>query len=173
MESQEHANYDAALKQALEDPEVADAAAAVRRMLGEGKLSLADVGGFSQQELNGGYVAAVRMLEAGQAAKALQITGSLILLQPNDAAYHRLAGVACHHLGEYALADIYYRGAQNLAPNDATTMLYRGEVLLAMGEAEQGKSELQRGLAAASSDPALAVIAKRAGEVARTHGLQL
>jgi predicted Zn-dependent protease len=113
------------------------------------------------------------MLEAGHAAKALQITGSLMLLDPKDAAYHRLAGVACHHLGELALANNYYRAAQNLAPDDATTMLYRGEVLLALGESEQGAAELRRGLAAAGSDPSLAAITTRAGEVARTHGLKL
>jgi len=173
MQSEERAAVDNAFRVALEDPAVAEAAAAVTELLGRGDVSLADVGGFSEQELNGGYLAAVRMLEAGHAAKALQITGSLILLQPDEAAYHRLAGVACHHLSEHALADRYYQNAQHLAPDDATTMLYRGEVLLAMGENEQGGAELRRGLAAAGSDPALAVIAKRAGEVARTHGLKL
>lgn len=169
----DRAAVDVAFHAALENPQVAEATAEVTRLLADGKVSLADVGGFSEQELAGGYAAAVRMLEAGHPAKALKITGSLLLLEPGDAAYHRLAGVACHHLGEYALANNYYLAAQALAPGDATTMIYRGEALLALGEGEQGEAELRRGIAAAAGNPALAAIVKRAAEVGRTHGLKL
>ena len=139
----------------------------VKKAWQRGQITLADIGGFSMDELDSAYNAAVKLVTSGQSAAALQVVGTLLLLNPRSARFYQLAGVALHALKRYELAEGYYRMASALAPLDPIAVMYRGETNLFLGNRKLGFDLLRRGIAMASGRPELETYLQRARAVER------
>src|SRR5687768_13373546 len=133
MDTQEQNARVEALDGAMkDDKDLKEDVESFTRILAAGKINLASVGGFSEDELEGGYSAAVAKVESEQPAKALKVLGTLMMLNPRVSKYYRLAGIALHRLKRFDLADLYYDVALAFDPRDPIAMLYRGETHLLM-----------------------------------------
>jgi tetratricopeptide (TPR) repeat protein len=126
----------------------------LKAAVNEGRLTLAEVGGFTDNELDGAYAVACKYAEMGQVAPAMQITGYLIFIDPYKARYYQLVGICMQRLGQYATADHYYGMASAMAPDDPMTKIYRGEAKIMSGKKDDGLGLVRDGLALAQSDPA-------------------
>ena len=119
----------------------------------EGRLTLAEVGGFSQKELDGAYACACKYAELGQVAQAVQIAGYLIFLNPHDARCYQLVGICMQRLGQYEGADHFYRMAATLDADNAMTAVYRGEAKIMAGQVDEGVGIVKAGLDLAEKEP--------------------
>ncbi len=162
--------YDTALEQ---DEELRDGIDELTEFVKQGHVTLAEVGGFGTAELEGGYNAAVSMIESDMAAKGLKIIGTLLTLNPNEAKYYRLAGIALHRLKQYGLADGYYDIALAFDPNDPIAMLYRGETHLFLERRFSARQFLEQGFEQAEGRPELHAIVQRAKAIAQAFGLTI
>ena len=139
----------------------------VKKAWRRGQITLADIGGFSSDELDAAYNAAVQLVTSGQAGAALQVVGTLLLLNPRAARLYQLAGVALHALKRYELADGYYRMASAFAPLDPIAVMYRGEIQLFLGNRKLGFELVRRGIAMASAREEFEIYIQRARAVER------
>jgi len=162
--------YDNAL---AENPELQQGIEELTTALSAGQLCLAQIGGFGETELEGGYKAAVSLLESDMAAKGLKVVGTLLTLNPTIAKYYRLAGIALHRLKYYELADGYYDIALAIDPDDPIAKLYRGECHLFMEKRASGRKLLEEGIAQAEGSPELHSIVQRARAIAQALGVPL
>jgi tetratricopeptide (TPR) repeat protein len=152
-----------------EDPELRDTFDQVSRAVAAGTISLAQAGGFTQDELDSAFAAAGTLVSTGKIDDALQIAGYLILLEPWKARYYVLAGLCFHRRRQYAMALQYYDVALALDA-DPTTMIRKGETLLMLGEREQAGASLQAGIAAApDKDPDVEPHVERARQLLATY----
>lgn len=148
-------------------PELEAALAEVKKAWRRGELCLAEIGGFTDKELDAAVTAASRLIISRQTGEALQVIGSLIFLKPREPKYYHLAGLALHAAERFDLADAYYRLALAINPEDVASLVYRGEVNLYLGKRKQGLSMLRRALELARGKPALDTFVMRARAVER------
>lgn len=174
IDNQEQEQRVEALEGAMaEDEELREDVESFTRLLAAGKINLAAAGGFSEDELEGGYSAAVAKVESEQPAKALKILGTLMMLNPQVPKYYRLAGIALHRLKKFELADLYYHVALAFDPTDPIAMLYRGETHLLMDKRVTGRQLLQEGVQLAAGRPDLHNIVQRAKAIAQAFGIPI
>lgn len=162
--------YDQAL---LDDSELKEGVEHLTDLARSGRINWADIGGFGESELEGGYSAAVSMLESDMPAKGLKIVGTLLTLNPTIAKFYRLAGIALHRLKYYQLADGYYDIALALDPNDPISKLYRGETHLFMNNRASGRRLIEEGIRDADGDPGLHAIVQRAKAICQAMGIPI
>jgi hypothetical protein len=124
---------------------------AIVRGVNLGTLSLAQVGGFSPDELEAAHGAASQYLTRGQPGKAMKIAGLLIVLEPMVARHHRLAGLSAMYAKDPTHAESFFRTAAHLDPTDALTLLYWGETCAALHKVPRARELLLRGLELADS----------------------
>jgi tetratricopeptide (TPR) repeat protein len=152
-----------------EDPALGETFAEVSKAVAGGTVTLAQVGGFTQDELDSAYGAASTLVNVGKLNDALQITGYLILLEPWKARYYVLAGVCFHRRQQYDMALQYFDVAFAIDA-DPVTQMRKGETLLMLGEREQAGACLQAAIdSAPANDPALEPHIERATQLLATY----
>jgi tetratricopeptide (TPR) repeat protein len=120
----------------------------------DGRLTLAEVGGFTENELHGAYACACKYADMGQVLQAIQIAGYLIFLNPHDGRYFQLIGICMQRLGQYDGADYFYRTALVLLKDDPMTTIYLGESRIMAGKVDDGVQLVKKGLGLAEKSPA-------------------
>jgi len=140
------------------------------KAIDEGRLSFAQLGGFTDKELEGAYVVACKYLEMGQLAEAMQIAGYLIFLNPSDTRFFQLVGICMHRLKIYDAAEHFYKLALAIEPNDPPSWVFRGEAKIMAGEIDQGLVHIQKGLEQAGTATAHRDIVDRAKILLRQFG---
>ncbi|HET6346087.1 MAG TPA: hypothetical protein VFH51_14215, partial [Myxococcota bacterium] len=129
--------------------------------INEGRLTLKEVAGFSDDQFDAAYAAACKFLELGQATEALKIVGWLLWLDTRDARFYQLGGLCMHHLKLWCVADYLYTMALMYDANNFTTMIYQGETKIMVDERDKGRELLQQGLALAQKHPGEMELVKR------------
>ncbi|MEZ4270286.1 MAG: hypothetical protein R3C68_02250 [Myxococcota bacterium] len=119
----------------------------------EGRLTLAEVGGFTANELDGAYACACKYVEIGQVFHAMQIAGYLIFLDPHSGRYYQLIGICLQRLNQYDTAEHYYRLAQVFDKDDPMTLVYRGECRIMTGHTDEGLELIRQGQQLAKKKP--------------------
>ncbi len=119
----------------------------------EGRVTLAEVGGFTDDELDGAYACACKYAEMDQFTQAIQISGYLIFIDPHKARYYQLVGIAMQRMGQFKEADRYYGIAAALDASDPMTSVYRGESIIMTGNIDAGLQHVHSGLELAQADP--------------------
>lgn len=140
------------------------------KLVAEDKLTYAQVGGFTAQELDGAYAVACKYAELGEVTKSIQIAGYLIFLDPHRARYYQLVGICLQRMKQYEGADFYYRMAEIFEPGDPMTLVYRGECLIMAGKADEGLKIVREGQQKAAQDAEFAAIGERAGVLIKQFG---
>lgn len=136
----------------------------------EGRLTYAQVGGFTDRELSGAYAVACKYAETGELLRAIQIAGYLIFLDPHRAPYYQLVGICLHRMKQYEGADFYYRMAQILEPKDPMTLVYRGEAMIMAGKVDAGLELVREGRECAKGAAEHSKIVDRADVLVRQFG---
>ncbi len=152
------------------NPQLAESIRALTKRIDEGSLTYAEVGGFTANELDGAYVCACKYAEMGQVLEAIQIAGYLIFLDPYSARYYQLVGICMQRLKQYESADYYYKVAQSLAPEDAMTLVYRGESKIMSGKTDEGLELVRKGVTLSKGKPEFKEIADRGQVLVRQFG---
>lgn len=136
------------------NPRLVSAIRELARYIEDGRLSYAQVGGFTDDEMDGAYAVACQYAQVNEVAKAIQIAGYLIFLDPRCGRYYQLVGICLQRMKQYEGADFYYRMAEIFAPGDAMTQVYRGECLIMSGKVDAGLRVVAEGrdLAAQNQD---------------------
>lgn len=154
------------IAQTLEkNPELAKEFDAIVKGLENGNLSLADVGGFTDDELNAAHTCACHHLTIKEPEKALAVISTLLMLDQRRAEYYVTAAIAMHHLERYDEAEVYYATADGLRPDHAVTLMYRGEARVLADDRAAGVPLLKRGIEIATDDVELKPYAHRATRI--------
>ncbi|MCK5689602.1 hypothetical protein KAI87_10055 [Myxococcota bacterium] len=130
----------------MANPGLANKIKDLSKAVREGKLTYAEVGGFTDNELDGAYAVACKYAEMGQYLEATNITGYLIFIDSYKPRYHQLAGICLQNLKEYGMASVYYRFALSLEEDDPMTLIYYGENLILEGKIDEGLTEIKKGV---------------------------
>lgn len=144
------------------NPKLLAAIRDLAKLVDEEKLTYAQIGGFTDNELDGAYAVAVKYCEMGEVTKSIQISGYLIFLDPHKARYYQLVGICLQRMKQYEGADFYYRMANIFEPGDPMTLVYRGECKIMGGRVDEGLGYVREGLEAARKDPTAQPMADRA-----------
>lgn len=118
-----------------------------------GRLTLAQVGGFTDNEMDGAYAVACKYAETGDTLHAIQIAGYLVFLNPRDARFYQLLGICLQRMQMWDGADYFYSMATSLDRADPMNVIYRGEARIMAGHVDDGVDMLQQGLALAKNEP--------------------
>lgn len=118
----------------------------LKKAVAEGRLTLAEVGGFTDNELDGAYAVACKYAEMGQIIQAVQITGYLIFIDPYKARYYQLIGICMQRLNQHEAAEQYYSMAASMDPTNPMTKIYRGEAKIMCGKVDDGLKLVREGL---------------------------
>jgi tetratricopeptide (TPR) repeat protein len=154
----------------LKNPQLKATIAEMVKAVQEGRLTMAQVGGFTDKELNGAYAVACKYAEAGQVGEAMEIAGYLIFLQPSDERFYQLTGICFQRLKLYNEATHFYGLALAMNNEDARTQVYLGESHIMAGEIDRGLKDVQRGLDLAEKRTEFADVADRARVLLRQFG---
>ncbi len=166
----EDINRDIEFSDIQRNPKLLAAIRDLARMVDEEKLTYAQVGGFTDNELDGAYAVAVKYCEMGEVTKSIQIAGYLIFLDPHKARYYQLVGICLQRMKQYEGADFYYRMANIFEPGDPMTLVYRGECKIMGGRVDEGLVYVREGLEAAAKDPGAQPMADRAKVLLKQFG---
>lgn len=134
------------------NPELMKVIGDLKEAVATGSLTLAEVGGFTDNELDGAYAVACKYAEMGQVMQAMQITGYLIFIDPYKARYFQLIGICMQRMEQYDAADQYYGMAASMEPEDPMTRIYRGEAKIMSGNVDDGLKWVREGLELAQQD---------------------
>ena len=135
------------------NPELMSVLKDVQKAVSEGRLTLAEVGGFTDNELDGAYAVSCKYVEMGQVVQAMQIVGYLIFIDPYKSRYYQLTGICMQRLQQYEGAEHFYRMALSLEANDPMSMVYQGECKILGGDLDGGIEIIQEGVELAEQDP--------------------
>ncbi len=152
------------LEDMMRNPKLRQGFADVKEALREGRLTYADVGGFTDFELDGTYAVACNYANIGQGLQAIQICGYLMLIDPYKGRYYQLVGICLQRMKQYDLADHYYRIALSLDSDDPMTLIYQGEVKIMQGKIDEGVGIISKGVELAASNSELHDVKSR-GEI--------
>ncbi len=152
------------------NPKLREAIQELSKAVAEGRLTYAQVGGFTKDEMDGAYAIACRYCDMGEVLKALQITGYLIFLDPQGGRYYQLVGICLQRLKQYEGADFYYKMALVLDPSDPMSLIYRGECKILSGNVDEGLAIVRQGLEIAKKDPAASDLFDRAQVLIKQFG---
>ena len=135
------------------NPQLREGVASVKEALREGQLTYADVGGFTDIELDGAYASAVNLLAAGKSVDAIQTCGYLMMIDPYKGRYYQLVGIALQRMKQYQFAEYYYRVGISLDKEDPMSHVYLGECKIMQGQTDDGLELVRKGLEFAGEDP--------------------
>jgi len=138
----------------------------------DGRLTYAQIGGFTETELQGAYACACKYAEMGQVLQAIQIAGYLMFLDPYNAGYYQLVGICLHRMKQYENADHYYKMALTLDKENPMTLVYQGEAKLMLGRADEGIQLIKQGVNGAKGKPEWKELAERGNVLIRQFGGQ-
>jgi tetratricopeptide (TPR) repeat protein len=145
----------------LKDPELRAQLRNITAAVNEGRLTIKDVAGFSDDQFDAAYAAACKFLELNQPTEALKIVGWLLWLDARDARFYQLGGLCMHHLKLWCIADYLYTMALMYDANNFTTMIYQGETKVMVDERDKGLELLRQGVALAQQHPGEMELVKR------------
>src|SRR5260370_41559021 len=97
-----------------------------------------------------------KQLEAGQPMLALKSFQRAHLAEPRSVAVLNALGATYDDIGQFALAERYYREALTLAPSDAQTLNNFGYSLVLQGKADQAAVYLEQARKASPADTVIA-----------------
>lgn len=140
------------------------------QLVDEDKLTYAQVGGFTDNELDGAYAVACKYAEMGEVGKSIQIAGYLIFLDPHKGRYYQLVGICLQRLKQYEGADFYYRMADILDQDDPMNLVYRGECMIMAGKVDEGLVHVRRGRELGAQDPTFQRMVERADILLKQFG---
>ena len=152
------------------NPKLRAAVQDLSKAVAEGRLSYAQIGGFTEAEMTGAYAVACRYCDMGEVLKAVQIAGYLIFLEPQDARFYQLVGICLQRLKHYEAAEYYYRMASILTPDDPMTLVYRGECRILSGRIDAGLALIRQGLEKAQKKPEFKQIVDRGNILVKQFG---
>jgi len=116
-----------------------------------GEKTFAEVCGFGAEYIYEVAGMGYRLLQEGNYDDAETIFRGLIQLNDKDPNLHMWLGSTLHRRGEIDQAIESYSAALELAPNHATCLANRGELLIVKGDAKAGTKDLIK--ATTESDP--------------------
>ena len=136
----------------------------------DGRLTYAQVGGFTENELDGAYACACKYAEMGQVLQAIQIAGYLMFLDPYGGRYYQLVGICLQRMKQYENADHYYNMALSFDKENPMSLVYRGESMIMAGKTDEGLAFVKTGIAAVRGRPEFMDIAERGKVLVRQFG---
>jgi tetratricopeptide (TPR) repeat protein len=125
----------------------------ISRAVSDGRLTLAEVGGFSEEELDGTYACACTLVHEGRLKEALEIARLLIILDTLDGRYYLLGGTALQGLDQLEAAEQAYIFAAALLPDSVRANIFLGETKIKLGKTDAGLECLQQGVSLEGDDP--------------------
>lgn len=132
-------------------PETDKLVAAVQRWA-DGKATLKEVRGYSDEELYAVARTAYAFFHQGKLVEARTLFQGLFAVNPRDAYFARALGVVEYASGNAEGALAAYEVAIKLAPSDAENYLGHAEVLLALRQPARAAEDLKKALAAEGSE---------------------
>ena len=142
-------------------PVIADLATKLSALVKRTAITIKDIAGFTDEQMYGGYVAACRYIDMGQPLTALKIIGWLIHFDSRNGSYYQVAGIAAQHAKLYCFADYLYGLSLIYDKDNATTMLYRGEVKIYSFERNAGVQLIREAVEKLATDPESRHLVKR------------
>jgi type III secretion system low calcium response chaperone LcrH/SycD len=138
-------------------PDTNDATALAQRLQkwADGKATLKEVRGYSDEELYSIARMAYYFFYQGKVAESRTIFQGLYAVNPMDPYFAKALGVVEMAAGNPTGAAAAYDVALKIAPQDAAAWLGRAEVRLVQGQKPQAIEDLKKALALAGSDEAL------------------
>lgn len=121
----------------------------------DGKATLKDVRGYSDEELYSIARTAYFFFYQGRIAEARTLFQGLYAVNPLDAYFAKALGVVEMAAGNAQGALAAYDVALKISPQDAGAYVGRAEVKLAMGQKPQAVDDLRRGAQFSGADVAL------------------
>jgi type III secretion system low calcium response chaperone LcrH/SycD len=118
----------------------------------EGKLTLKEVRGYTDEELYAVARTAYAFFHQGKVAEARTLFQGLFAVNPRDAYFARALAVVEYAAGNADGALAAYEVASKLDPDDPAAYLGRAEVLLAQGARSKAAEDLKRAIAAKGDD---------------------
>jgi len=158
------------LEDIMRNPKLSAEFRDIAEALKQGRLTYAQVGGFTDNELDGAYAAACQYVELGQVIEAMQICGYLMMLDSYNGRYYQLVGICLQRLKQYEAAIHYYRMALVNDPGEPMSLVYQGECVIMSGEVDAGLVLVRQGAEACSADPDDAPVADRAKQLMLQFG---
>lgn len=151
-------------------PELQENIAAIKKSLQEGSLTLAEVAGFTKEELEGGYFVVTQLLRNREPMKALLVVGTLIAMDPHNAKFYQGAGIALQQMKDYVGAAFLFQTAHAYDKTDAMTLIYWGECQLMQGRIDDGLKKVQQGQLVADKHPDKTTLIARAQALQKMFG---
>ena len=127
-----------------------------------GSVSLSDVVGLTDKELEAMYGVGYHLFNWGKYQPALDIFSVLTLYSPFKAHYWRAAGAVNQAMKRFKEAILAYDMALTNNNLDAVSYTYRGESRLALGDVLGGISDLKKAIEVGEKLPAYINWVKRA-----------
>lgn len=141
---------------------------AAAKSLAEGSATLQQLRGYSDEALHAVARQAVMLFLQGKLADARSIMQGLAAVNPGEAYFARILGVAECAAGELEEALACFDAAIRLDAQEPAGYVGRAEVLLAMGQRARAAEDLKRALAA-GSDSRMAAKARAMLQVLRRN----
>lgn len=138
-----------------EPPQTEAALIARLQKWADGKATLKDVRGYSDEELYSIARTAYFFFYQGRIAEARTLFQGLYAVNPLDAYFAKALGVVEMAAGNAQGALAAYDVALKISPQDAGAYVGRAEVKLAMGQKLQAVDDLRRGAQFSGADLAL------------------
>ncbi len=113
----------------------------------EGKATLKEVRGYSDEELYAVARAAYAFFHQGKIAEARTLFQGLFAVNPRDPYFARALAVVEYASGNSDGAIAAYDVASKLDPNDIAALVGRAEVLLATNQRQRAAEDLKRAVA--------------------------
>jgi tetratricopeptide (TPR) repeat protein len=128
----------------------------------KGSVTLADVVGISDTELEALYGVGYHLFNWGKYQAALDIFSVLTLYSPFKGHYWRAAGAVNQAMKRFKEAVMAYDMALTNNSRDSVSLTYRGESLIALSDVAGGVRDLKKAIECGEGVPAYAVWVKRA-----------
>ncbi len=127
-----------------------------------GSVTLADVVGVSDTELESLYGVGYHLFNWGKYQASLDIFSVLTLYSPFKGHYWRAAGAVNQAMKRFKEAVMAYDMALTNNSKDAVSLTYRGESLIALGDIGGGVRDLKKAIECGEAVAAYATWVKRA-----------
>lgn len=152
------------------NPELNSMMGEMRNAVEEGRLTYAEVGGFTENELEGAYACACKYAEMGQVVEAIQISGYLMFLDPYNGRYYQLVAICLQRMKQYENADYYYKMALLFDKDNPMSLVYRGESKIMAGQTDEGLEFIRQGVEEAKKNTDHQDLVDRGGVLLKQFG---
>ena len=156
-------SQDPDVRRLLSDPKSREQLTFLAESVRDNRITIRQIADFSPAQIDAGYALASRLLEQGDALKAMEAAAWMLWIDGRDTRFHRLVGLCLQHMKLYPLADYFYTlvGVWREGGADAATLMYHGEVKVMLDDTEDGLNLLRRGIKEGAMDPVYKDIAQR------------